>query len=183
MGTGRISRVEDMPVYQLFYTLALDVEKASREYGYDFRWLRNQSLRASESVCANMTEGFYTQYSTEYLQALYRCRREARETLTHVTYAKDVRLLPAATAESLAARYEDALRQLGNLISSIERKLESRGKTKPGFQGVKEDSEEWATGMLADPDFPSTIDHQPFPIDHQPSTMGGAEGRTKECQK
>ncbi|MCK4640133.1 MAG: four helix bundle protein [Candidatus Marinimicrobia bacterium] len=58
--------------------MALEVEKISRDYGYDFRWLRIQLLRASESVCANMTEGFYSQYSTEYLHSLFYCRREAR---------------------------------------------------------------------------------------------------------
>ena len=40
----KINRVEEMSVYQLFYKLALEVEKISRDYGYDFRWLRIQSL-------------------------------------------------------------------------------------------------------------------------------------------
>src|SRR5580700_11002193 len=87
MGAERIENVEQMPVYQAFLALALEVEKVTRNCGPDFRWLRVQMLRSSESVCANMAEGFYTQYSTEYLQALYRCRREARETLTHLSYA------------------------------------------------------------------------------------------------
>src|SRR5271157_725144 len=93
MEDGRVDRqkietVEQMPVYQAFLTLALELEKKTRGFGPDFRWLRVQMLRSSESVCANMTEGFYSQYSTEYLQALYRCRREARETMTHVSYAQ-----------------------------------------------------------------------------------------------
>jgi len=61
-----IKEVEDMPVYRLFYSLAVDVEVATRDYGPDFRWLREQSLRASESAPSNMSEGFYSQYSTEY---------------------------------------------------------------------------------------------------------------------
>ena len=137
MGKEKIERVEDMPVYQLLHELALKIEKVTRDYGPDFRWLRNQSLRSSESACANMTEGFYAQYSTEYLQALYRSRREARETMTHVNYARDVGALPATTANSLITRYEAAMHQLGNLIASIERKIQSRGKSKPGFTTVK----------------------------------------------
>ena len=132
---GKIDRVEDMPVYQLFYQLALEIEKVSRNYGPDFRWLRGQSLRASESVCGNMTEGFYAQYSTEYLHSLYRCRREGRETVTHVNYAKDVGVLPSGIANSLTARYDEALHELNNLIASIERKIQSRGKSKPGVPG------------------------------------------------
>ena len=66
-----IERVEDMPVYQLVFALAAEVEQATRGCGPDFRWLRVQVLRSSESVCANMSEGFYAQYSTEYVQSLY----------------------------------------------------------------------------------------------------------------
>ena len=137
----KINRVEEMPVYQLFYKLALEVEKMSRDYGYDFRWLRIQSLRSSESVCANMTEGFYAQYSTEYLHSLFRCRREARETMTHIRYASDVKLLPKSVAESICSRYDDALQQLANLITSIERKIQLKGKSKATVYCVKEDFE------------------------------------------
>ena len=126
----KIERVEDMPVYQLFYKLALDVEKVTRAYPPEFRWLRGQSLRASESVPANMTEGFYAQYSTEYLHALYTCRREARETMTHLTYARDVKLLDQKIVADLLESYESGTKQLGSLIISIERKIETSGKGK-----------------------------------------------------
>jgi len=105
----KINRVEEMPVYQLFYKLALEVEGVTRDYGHDFRWLRIQSLKSSESVCANMTEGFYAQYSTEYLQSLFRCRREARETTTHIKYAGDVKLLAKSVDENICSKYDVAL--------------------------------------------------------------------------
>ena len=126
-----IQRVEDMPVYQLFYRWALDVEEATRRFGQDFRWLRVQTLRSSESVCANMTEGFYSQYSTEYLQCLYRSRREARETTTHLRYGIDSQQLNAETGSNLLSTVEDGCEQLNKLISSIERKIRQRGKAKP----------------------------------------------------
>lgn len=150
METKPIKNIEDMPVFQSFYELALKIETLSRPFRSDFKWLRSQLLRASESVCANMTEGFYSQYSTEYLQSLYRCRREARETMTHLNYAKDTHLL-ATDAEPLFAGYEDAIRQLGNLITSIERKIQLHGKSKP---------------VNASP--ASSIDHQPLTIIHSP---------------
>ena len=132
-----------MPVFQLFYALALDVEKVSRGYPRDFGWLRGQKLRSSESVCANMTEGFYTQYSTEYLQSLFRCRREARETQTHLRYASDVAILENSASERLRAGYEDGIQQLNNLIGSIERKIASRGKSKPVEYSVREQGPEY----------------------------------------
>lgn len=151
---NRIVAVADMPVYQLFYQLALDVEQQSRGFGPDFRWLRNQMLRSSESVCANMTEGFYAQYSTEYVQSLYRSRREARETMTHLTYARDVQQLAPTVFQNLDVRFREALRQLNLLIGSIERKITEKGKGKPGVM-LREDEAEYVTAPVA----PSTINH------------------------
>jgi four helix bundle protein len=119
MSETKIERVEDMPVFQGFYGLALDVEKETKGFDRDFWWLRNQLLRASESVCSNMTEGFYSQYSTEYLQSLYRCRREGRETMTHLKYAKDVGILTETAVKEMLERYEEALYELSKLIGSI----------------------------------------------------------------
>ena len=77
-----------------------------------------------------MAEGFYSQYSTEYLQALYRSRREAQETLTHLRYAMSVKQLPESLGVAIVGRYGEALKQLANLIGSIERKIIQRGKGK-----------------------------------------------------
>lgn len=154
-----IQRVEDMPVYELFYNLALDIERATRNYGVDFRWLRQQTIRASESVCANMAEGFYSQYSTEYVQSLYRCRREARETAVHLAYARDVGILDKSKANELIERYDDCLRQLAGLTAGVERKIELRGKTKP-ISHVEEEMQESAA-----------IDHQALSVDHEPLTI------------
>jgi hypothetical protein len=55
-----------------------------------------------------MTEGFYSQYSTEYLQALYRCRREGQETITHVRYAMAIKQLPDEKGLALSKGYVSA---------------------------------------------------------------------------
>lgn len=164
-----IQRVEDMPVYQLFYRWALDVEEATRRFGQDFRWLRLQALRSSESVCANMAEGFYSQYSTEYLQCLFRSRREARETTTHIRYGIDSQQLNAETGNNLLAKAEDGCEQLNKPISSIEHKIKQRGKAKPytisepeGQYEVRESPEVIALiNEIQDEDGPpaSTINH------------------------
>ncbi len=90
-----------------------------------------------------MTEGFYAQDSTEYLQSLFRCRREARETITHLNYARDVTALEKTVAESLLSQYEAALCQLSSLIASIENKIHLHGKSKPGV--MKEDKVDYNT--------------------------------------
>jgi len=120
-----------MPIYGSVYQLALKVEQCTREFPNDFRWLRGQLLRSSESVPANLTEGFYSQYSTEYLQCLYRCRREAREAMTHLQYASDAQQIESRKVVELLNKYENALKELSSLIASIERKVRAHGKAKP----------------------------------------------------
>jgi len=118
-------------------------------------------LRSSKSVCANLAEGFYAQYSTEYLQSLHRCRCEARETVTHIRYAQSVNQLQESAASPLLTRYEEGCRQLNNLIASIEQKLNVRGKGKPGF--IKEPTGDYLPNSELDDDQPSTINHPPSP--------------------
>jgi hypothetical protein len=58
--------------------------------------------------------------------------------MTHVSYAKSTNQLPEGIAIELHGRYEQALKQLANLTASIERKIQERGKAKPGSSIVKE---------------------------------------------
>lgn len=166
-----ITRVEDMPVFQLAYHTALAIEARTRGFPGDFRWLRNQVLRSSESVCSNLVEGFYAQYTTEYLQSLHRCKREGRETILHLRYARDSVI--AMENADLESQCEDVLNQLSNLILSLERKLQNFGKGKPypgSNSGVVRELEigynrslswcpEGEEGPRGLP--PSTINHQP----------------------
>jgi four helix bundle protein len=154
--------VTDMPVHGAFHTLALKVERSTRQCGPDFRWLRVQTLRSSEAVCANMAEWFYSQYSTEYLQSLCPCRREARETTAHLQYAVDVRQVTEADGRRLLAGYEEALAQLTLLIWSIERKISDRGEAKPSSV-VREESAHYG-GPVSDGPNPDCDDG--LPIDH-----------------
>lgn len=50
--------------------------------------------------------------------------------MTHSDYGAKVNQLPETIVSGLLARYTDGLRQLGKLISSIELKIATRGKSK-----------------------------------------------------
>ena len=126
----QVKRPEDMPVFEALYHLALDVERLTRSFGRVFQWLRSQVNRAAEATPANIAEGFYAQYSTEYLHSLYRARREAREATVHLRYAADVGAGDPSTTQRLLVRYEEALRQLNAVIAAVERKIEKSGKAR-----------------------------------------------------
>lgn len=162
---NKIIQVEDMPVYQRFYQLAVRTADCTRDDPADFKWLRIQSLRPSQSVPANMTEGFYSQYSTEYLQCLFRCRREARETMTHIKCAGDVLLLTSTTVKDILDNYENALEELSRLIAGIEQKVRMHGKAKPN--AVREERPLYIVNPIAINHQPLTIS-PPCPINHQP---------------
>lgn len=150
---SQILRVEDMPVFRLAYELLRRLEKASRSFPREFHWLRSQLLRAAESVPANLTEGCYAQYSTEYLQSLFRCRREGREALLHLRFAADTGLIGPDVRETLVSEYEGCLHQLNHVIRSIESKIANRGKQRP--PNLREDHADYAVSFAHSE--PSTI--------------------------
>lgn len=152
--------MEDMAVFRLSMELALEVERESRHFGPDFRWLRIQMLKSSESVPSNITEGFYAQYSTEYLQSLYRARREARETQSHLHYAEGCKQMSADVTARGIRGYEDVLMQVANLIGSIERKIASMGKSKPTAFVIKESQGDYLI------EFDSLSNHELSTINH-----------------
>lgn len=144
-----------MPVFQLFYALAVDIERETRSISGEFKWLRSQVTRSTESVCANMAEGFNAQYSTEYLQSLYRSRREARENQVHLRYAADCAIMAQGPAGQFTQRYGEGLMQLACLIRSIETKISRSGKAKP-VAVLREEPDNYLCSLLHQP---STISH------------------------
>jgi hypothetical protein len=76
---------------------------------------------------------------------LYRCRREARETLPHLHYAGDTGNLAAPLLCELQDKGEDGLHQLAAVVASIEQKIRDRGKAKPGTVLVREDEANYSS--------------------------------------
>ncbi|HBA83522.1 MAG TPA: hypothetical protein DCZ95_05440 [Verrucomicrobia bacterium] len=138
----KIERIEDLAVYQTFRKLADEVEKVSREYGLSYRWLRNQTLQASESACAHLTDSAYVEFTSGFLKALYRSRSEARGTMTHLASARDADLLKGG--DSLIGRYENAVAELGRLIRHVEEAIELRSMSTRSLH-LKKDEKHGAT--------------------------------------
>jgi four helix bundle protein len=73
----------DLKVYQLAYTLAMEIFKESRAFPQDERYsLTSQIRRASRSVAANIAEGYRKrQYPNMFVSKLADSDAEATETL------------------------------------------------------------------------------------------------------
>lgn len=80
-------------------------------------------MRSSESVAANIAEGFESQHPKEYLRAVYIARREAGESKVHLKYAQDAGLIKAEEREALWKEHDRIGQMLWGLIRSISKRL------------------------------------------------------------
>ncbi|MDA2932713.1 four helix bundle protein [Acidobacteria bacterium AH-259-D05] len=124
---ANVRSIEDLEVYKLAYQLAVRILHLTEKWPSRFGWLANQIMRSSESVPANIAEGFESQYPKEYLRALYVARREAAETKVHLKYAVDASLTSADDCKLLCGEYDRIGQMLWGLIQSISRRSEVRG--------------------------------------------------------
>ena len=120
---SQIRSVEDLDVFNLAYDLAVRIMRLTDNWPRRFWWLADQIMRSSESVAANIAEGFESQHPKEYLRSLYIARREAGETKVHLRYARDARLITAEECEALRSDYDRVGQMLWGLIRSIGKRV------------------------------------------------------------
>lgn len=97
---------------------------------YEMYELGSQLRRSSNSIPANLAEGWNNKHSTVYLESINRALGEPRETAHHLSMAFRKGDLSQTAYESLKERYAQCGRMLRGL-SRVERSAAfSRGKTK-----------------------------------------------------
>lgn len=79
-------------------------------------------MKSSESVAANIAEGFESQHPKEYMRALYIARREAVETKVHLTYAREAEVIEPDLCAKVTAEYDRVGQMLWGLIRSLGRR-------------------------------------------------------------
>ena len=112
-----------LKVYQLAYTLAMEIFKESRAFPQDERYsLTSQIRRASRSVAANIAEGYRKrQYPNMFVSKLADSDAEATETLVWLDFARDCEYLSQEHHRELTAGYEEVGRMLNGMIRHPER--------------------------------------------------------------
>ena len=102
-----------MELFELAFRLAGSVP--------DFK-LRSQFTDASQSVSANIAEGYGRRTLPEYIQFLYFAKGSLAETLTRVGGLVRVKLIPEAGFEELDKLHYEVENKLLALITSLESK-------------------------------------------------------------
>ena len=113
----------DLKVYQLAYSLAMDIFRESRTFPQEERYsLTSQIRRSSRSVAANIAEGFRKrQYPNMFVSKLADADAEATETQVWLDFARDSGYLSTEHHDDLVARYEEIGRMLHAMIERPER--------------------------------------------------------------
>jgi four helix bundle protein len=113
----------DLKVYQLAYSLAMQIFEESRVFPPEERYsLTSQIRRSSRSVAANIAEGFRKrQYPNMFVSKLADSDAEATETQVWLDFARDCGYLSPEYHGNLVEKYEEVGRMLHAMIEHPQR--------------------------------------------------------------
>jgi four helix bundle protein len=104
------------------------------------KWALNQQLRrSSQSIAANIAEGYGRFYFQDNVRFCYIARGSLEETLSHIVYARRVRYIPELLFNSFALDGENLNRLINGYIGFL--KKSKQGANEPGENyPIREDS-------------------------------------------
>ena len=92
--------------------------------------LTDQLRRASNSVCANIAEGFSRFHSKDKIKFYYNARGSVSECMSHVVIAKELGYISEPCSHDLLPRFESVKMMINRLIASVA-SCESSRRKKP----------------------------------------------------
>lgn len=112
----------DLKVFQLAYSLAMQIFRESKTFPQDERYsLTSQIRRSSRSVAANIAEGFRKrQYPNMFVSKLADSDGEATETQVWLDFAHDCGYLSPEHHRELIGRYEEIGRMIHGMIERVD---------------------------------------------------------------
>lgn len=117
----RIKSFEDLEVYQKLCELHLNVHKLSLTLSkFELHELGSQLRRSSNSIPANLAEGWNNKHLNIYLEGINRALGELRETKHHLTIAYKKNYF----SEKIYKEYIERYNECGRMLKGLERSLE-----------------------------------------------------------
>ncbi len=102
--------------------------------------LTNQLRRASQSIAANIAEGYGRYYFQETIRFCYIARGSLEETYSYLVLALEIGYLPREKFNELNEEVKEIHRMLNGYISFLKRS--KRGENEPGNYRINESVEE-----------------------------------------
>jgi len=122
----KIESFEDLEVYKRLCELHLEINQTTLKFpSFELYELGSQLRRSSNSVPANIAEGWNNRHLNIYLEGINRAMGEVQETLHHLSMAFRKKYLLSEEHQGYRDRYLEAAKMLRglerSLISSRER--------------------------------------------------------------
>ena len=113
----------DLKVYQLSYSLALEIFEATKPFPSEERYsLTDQIRRSSRSVPANIAEAWRRRdYRNAFVNKLTDSSTEAAETEVWLDFCRDFHYMTAERQEYFSAKYEEIGKMLNSMIQQPEK--------------------------------------------------------------
>ena len=114
---------KELKVWHKAYDLALRVYEASRSFPREEMYgLTSQLRRSAVSIGANIAEGCGRRSDGELVRFLQIARGSSSEVEHHLSLARDLKFLQAATHQDIEKRLQEVQRMLTSLVSSVQEK-------------------------------------------------------------
>jgi four helix bundle protein len=121
------SSFEDLEVYKRVVELHLEINELTLSFPkYEIYELGSQVRRSSNSIAANIAEGWNNKHSNIYLEGINRALGEMRETRHHLQMALRKGHLTKDLADNLLKRYDECGKMLRGLESGRSNDPSSR---------------------------------------------------------
>jgi four helix bundle protein len=115
-----IKSFEDLDVYQKLCELHLEIQKISLSFPkFELYELGSQIRRSSNSIAANIAEGWNNKHVNIYLEGINRAQGELQETKHHLHIAYSKKYLSEETYKQYLERYNECGRMLRGLEKSL----------------------------------------------------------------
>ena len=119
---AEVASFEDLIVYRKLVELHLEVDRVTMRFPrYELYELGSQLRRSSNSIPANLAEGWNNRHTNVYIEGINRGLGELRETTHHLLVAYRKGYLREATYEDFKDRFEEC----GRMLRGLQRSLES----------------------------------------------------------
>lgn len=113
----------DLEVYKKMFRLHIEIHELSMTFPkVEMYELGSQIRRSSNSVPANIAEGYNNQHTNIYLEGLTRVVGEAQETQHHLEAALEKGYVDQIKFEGLDGRYTECIKMLFGLRKALLKK-------------------------------------------------------------
>lgn len=113
----------DLEVYKKSFRLHIEIHELSMTFPkFEMYELGSQIRRSSNSVPANIAEGYNNQHTNIYLEGLNRAVGEAQETQHHLDAAFEKKYLGQKKFNELEASYTECIKMMFGLRKALLKK-------------------------------------------------------------